>query len=202
MNYPYAKGDLLRKPNTYFYTKFVGVQFLKHWQDERERVQKCLNNYSTRGGSSMQVGSLAVISQSYAEQKVIDTRTLLISLIGEFQGGARPDADQRLNQWLLRLVKKFETTKRVHEAYGENFLAADKTKYKNIELYLLVAEVFSLAYDAGRSLVFLNVYLKVMDTLCSQYEGLSTVQQGLLSNLIKAENRHITDLKMELEVTQ
>ena len=202
MNYPYARGDLLRKPNTYFYTKFVGIQFLKNWQDERECVQKRLNNNSTRGGGGLQVGSLAEISQSYEEQQVIDTRILLISLIGELQGGARPDADQRLNQWLLRLVKKFETTKRIHEVYKENFLAADKTKFKNIELYLLLAEVFSLAYDAGRSLIFLNVYLKIIDTLCSQSEGLTTGQQGLLSNLIETEIRYITNLRMELEVTQ
>ena len=202
MNYPYARGDLLRKPNTYFYTKFVGIQFLKNWQVERECVQKRLNNNSTRGGSGLQVGSLAEISQSYEEQQVIDTRTLLISLIGEFQGGARPDTDQRLNQWLLRLVKKFETTKRIHEVYKENFLTADKTNFKNIELYLLLAEVFSLAYDAGRSLIFLNVYLKVIDTLCSQSEGLTTGQQGLLSNLIETEIRYITNLRMELEVTQ
>ena len=150
----------------------------------------------------MQVGSLAEISQSYEEQQVIDTRTLLISLIGEFQEGARPDTDQRLNEWLLRLVKKFETTKRIHEVYKENFLAADKTKFKNIELYLLLAEVFSLAYDAGQSLIFLNVYLKVIDTLCSQSEGLTTGQQGLLSNLIETEFKYITNLKIKLEVTQ
>ena len=149
----------------------------------------------------MQVGSLGEISQSYEEQQVFDTRTLLLSLIGELQGGARPDADQSLNQWLLRLVKKFETTKRIHEVYKENFLAADKTKFKNIELYLLLAEVFSLAYDAGRSLIFLNVFLKIIDTLCSQSEGLTTGQQGLLSNLIETEIRYITNLRMELEVT-
>ena len=202
MNYSYAKGDLLRKPNTYFYTKYLGVQFLEHWQYERNRVQKCLNNYSMGRESCMQVGSLAVISQSYADKKVIDTRTLLRSMIGEMRRGVRPDADQRLNQWLLRLVKKFETTKRIHEAYKEHFLAADKTKYKNIDLYLLMAEVFSLAYDACQNLIILNVYLKVMDTLCSQFKELTTVQQGLLSNLIETEFKYITDLKMELEIKQ
>jgi len=200
MNYPYAKGDLLQKPNTYFYTEFVGGHFLNYWQGEREQIQKSLNNYSPHLGNSMDVVSLAEISQSYAERKVINTRTLLISIIREFQGGARPDSNQSLNQWLLRLVKKFETTKRIHEVYRENFLAADKTKYRNIELYLLVAEVFTLAYEVDRSLVFLNVYLKVMDTLCSQHEVLSTVEQSQLSNLIKAEKRHITDLTVHLEV--
>ncbi len=203
MNYPYATGDLLRKPNTYFYTNYIGVQFLKHWRDERNRVQKCLNNNnSTGGGSSMQVGSLAEISQSYEEQNVIDTRILLKSLIRELQGGASPDTDDRLNQWLLRLVRKFETTKRIHEVYKENFLAADKTKYDNIDLYLLLAEVVSLAYDAGRSLIFLNVYLKIIDTLCSQSERLSTLQQGLLSSLIEAEFRYISNLKTKLEIGQ
>tara|TARA_B100001123_G_C15339562_1_gene1034230 strand:+ start:5506 stop:5958 length:453 start_codon:yes stop_codon:yes gene_type:complete len=150
----------------------------------------------------MQVGSLAEISQSYEEQNVIDTRILLKSLIRELQGGASPDTDDRLNQWLLRLVRKFETTKRIHEVYKENFLAADKTKYDNIDLYLLLAEVVSLAYDAGRSLIFLNVYLKIIDTLCSQSERLSTLQQGLLSSLIEAEFRYISNLKTKLEIGQ
>jgi len=200
MNYPYAKGDLLHKPNNYFYSEFVGSNFVNTWRRERERVQKNLNNSPLNLVNSIDVVPLSEISQSYSERSVIDTRTLLISLIREIQGGARPDSNQGLNQWLFRLVKKFETTKRIHEAYRKNFLAADKTKYRNIELYLLIAEVFSLAYEIEHDLVFLNVYLKVVDTLCSQHEELSTVEQSQLANLIRVENRYITDLTVRLEV--
>ena len=36
--YPYTTGDLLEKPNTYFYAQYHGQNFLNAWKAEREEI--------------------------------------------------------------------------------------------------------------------------------------------------------------------
>ena len=40
--YPYASGDLLKNPNSYFYTKYGVIQFLSAWRENREKILLCL----------------------------------------------------------------------------------------------------------------------------------------------------------------
>ena len=37
-NYPYAIGDLIEKPNTYFYSQFGGAAFIAAWRALYDRV--------------------------------------------------------------------------------------------------------------------------------------------------------------------
>ncbi len=102
--------------------------------------------------------------------------------------------------WLERLIKKFEVTKRIHESYAEGFLAADKTRRHNLDLYVRLAEVFDLAYRRTDSLPALNALLKIIDTLCSQRDALAENLKPRLARLIENERGYILALADAREV--
>jgi pantothenate kinase-related protein Tda10 len=70
-------------------------------------------------------------------------------------------------------VKKFEIHKRVHDGYDPAFRALDKSARRAMPLYLRAADLFAATYKQSGALRHLNVYLKCLDTLCSQTELLS-----------------------------
>ncbi|SLM30907.1 Adenylyl-sulfate kinase (modular protein) [Desulfamplus magnetovallimortis] len=43
IKYIYSKGNLIEKPNTYFYSKVMGIDFLTVWINSRRKIQKHLN---------------------------------------------------------------------------------------------------------------------------------------------------------------
>lgn len=74
-------------------------------------------------------------------------------------------------EWLDRLVQRFEVTKKIYEVYQPGFRKGDG-EYKNIILYWLFALALCLQYSKTQRLKYLNVLLKVCDLLCSAPKGL------------------------------
>ena len=165
IRYQYCDGDLLIERNTYFYSEYHGAQFLLAWQSQRKAAIQSIgpdragdyNAEPTRTGDL-----LNCIRES-------------ISNRNEEQGGFDN---------LDKLVQRFEVTKRVHEAYTEKWRARDVSRFRNLGLYVLLAEVLVLAYRQTERLVYLNALLKIADTLCSVGphldEGLLARFQGVL----------------------
>ena len=199
--YKYTKGDLVNNPNTYFYTDFKGIDFLTQWMANRDQVLEsiAIEEMSDHGGNGYNIISLNEISKDFQNGDPILTKKLLISIRHELKS-VEGSIDETLEQWLDVLVKKFEVTKRVHEAYGKGFLAVDKSKNRDFDLYIFLAEIFSLAYRKTKSLIFLNALLKINDTLCSIHEGLIERQLKRVKKILIDERRVVVDLADKLGV--
>jgi methionyl-tRNA formyltransferase len=149
-DYPYATGDLIEAPNTYFYSQYGGRAFVTAWRDDRQRVRTNLP---------------ASIAPQPAAQGVDTASRDSVDLLELALGGDTTLAEA--------FAKKFEIHKRVHDGYDDEFRALDKSARQSLPLYLRAADLFAGLYEDSGALRHLNVYLKCLDTLCSLSDDLS-----------------------------
>lgn len=189
--YPYARGPLLETPHTYFYSRFGGADFLQAWRDDR---------LAAGADARAPAPAPAPTNESLpAPGSRVDTASLLEALMAALQNDETPGATARA--WLAALVRKFEVTKRIHGGYDEKFRAIDKADHKDLGRYLRLAELFERAYAVTGALPYLNVLLKVMDTLSALRDGLSAEERARLTTLIDRELAAIEALGRRVEVT-
>ena len=65
-----------------------------------------------------------------------------------------------------------------------------------------MGEVFELAYHANGALQYLNILLKINDTLCTIYAQLTDAHQARFAKLLENERLHVCGLadKVGVEV--
>ncbi len=172
--YPYASGDLLAVPNTYFYAAYGGRDYLAPRQAERRRLESTLPPPAAAPDS---------------EPGLQETAALLESA---FAATARtPAIDPQGWRLIERLVRRFEIFKRIHDAYDDDFRAIDREAHGTLAHYLRAGEIFEAACTAGAAgdrLRYLNVLLKCLDTLCSLAHRFEPPQRARLARLIAREN--------------
>ena len=179
-DYPYAKGDRLEERNSYFYTPFEGKNFIRAWEQNRAPLLAL---------EPPTAPTPADISGNTWEH---DAKKLLEHLM------ATVTKDQSL---LDKLLQRFEVTKRIYTTYNSNLRPMKPEEYHDLELYLRWAEVLETAYSHTEKLPYLNALLKVLDTLISQDEKLTTATLSRLAWLLEREKKHVKTLAASLEVT-
>ncbi|CDL00647.1 conserved protein of unknown function [Magnetospirillum gryphiswaldense MSR-1 v2] len=183
MSYPYASGALLDQRNTYFYSVYGGRAFLSDWQAVRALVLVA--------PAAHPPAPRPVTLPSHP--MAVDTGDLLEAVM------AAP-AVEAARPWLDELVKKFEVTKRIHQAYDQHFRAVDPTSFRDLALYVRLAEVFEAAYAMLGQLPLLNALLKVIDTLSAVLADLNMEQRARVALLALREREHVNALSARLGV--
>ena len=183
-SYPYATRAILSNPKRYSRSPYNGLDFLSAWKADRGAAKDSLPPPETPPPPSG--------SNQQSVNDFIKTRRLLEDLFATVTFAPEPpdEAFEKIDA----LVKKFEVTKRVHEAYTANFLAIDKEAHRDLSLYLQLAEVVEAAHSRTGALPYLNVLLKIMDTLCALHTKLSDSEQSRLAWLIDREDDHVRTL--------
>jgi len=171
--YPYATGELIDTPNSYFYTEYHGRDFIAAWRQNRDGILANLPD----GVQPMPAKPAEPASRQSAD------------LLERALGG---DASLR-----EAFFKKFEIHKRVHDGYDQGFRALDKTARRTLSLYLRAADLFQAAYDESRALRHLNAYLKCLDTLCAEAGSLSPELSARLAWHLGREASYIDALMTE-----
>ena len=176
VNYSYATGKLLDKPNTYFYTNFQGQEFLNSWKQNRLAA---IADGIEAINPSQDIGKTVTVSVE------INTRLLLLGLINNEQD----DSDY----WIDRLIKKFEVTKRLYSSYQQlpPHRPSEDAGFYELDLYLLFAELLIKIEKDKSKLQSVNALLKVMDTLVSQQKSMTQSQRGNLNWLLIIEQNII-----------
>lgn len=191
--YTYTFGNLLEKPNTYFYTEYHGLDFLEAWKSDRERVRAKLGNELPpfKGKPDLFESLLAKI----AARKSLDAHFIFDAVQGALAGKKDHGNTPELKRLINKLVQRFEVSKRWYPEYEASFRAKVKTVYDDLELYVRGAEIFDAAHAQFGELPYLNALLKSIDTLCSIHEKLNADQKGRLARLISRESHYINSLK-------
>lgn len=178
--YPYATGDLLAERNEYNYTAYQGAPFLQAWQDSRDKARSSLPPPAAPppGDASAPIEWAGSTPSG----------PILEALLGRLEAGGLATGEAAA---LDGLVKKFEVTKRVHDAYGADMRAVDPGAHRTLSLSVRLAEVFERAYATLGGLPYLNVLLKTMDTLVALASDLSAGEGARLAWLIARERGHV-----------
>ena len=189
-NYSFASGDLLSNPNTYFYTEYKGVDFFDYWKDSRRRA------IPTEIVPQPPVKSAVVYSIAVLQEKLnggaVDAFYIFDSLYEWIKN--RSEEDESGFNLINQLVKRFEVTKRVYSSYSGSMNPSNKEQFNDFALYLRIAEVFEVGYDHFGIIQYLNVLIKVIDTLSAFSNKLNISGQARLSMLLIKEKKHICRL--------
>lgn len=189
--YPYASGNKLDDRNVYDYAPFHGTKFFAAWRDARLSVSK-------KSGTAPETITLSR-KKMPEHGKPAAAKVILEYLNSELENidGMSDGAWS----WLNLLLQRFEVTKRIHEEYGSDLRAVDKGAYRNLELYVQMAEILDKAYDATRRLNFLNALLKIVDTLVAVERDLEESQLNRLGRVICHEKAHVNDLLSRRDIS-
>ena len=84
---------------------------------------------------------------------------------------------------------------RVHVAYNMNWRPVDPKNYHDLSLYLRFAEVIEAAYAQTRLLTYLNVLLKIIDTLAAHRGHLDASFGPRFARLVLRERDHVNGIE-------
>lgn len=192
-SYPFSSGDRLDDRNTYFYSPFGGQGFLEAWRADRDRLAATLPP-ATQAPPDAEPVAFPAAEPTWKTAQLCE---YLYSVVAQKSG--KPDAESAV--LLEQLIRKFETTKRIHSAYRQaDFRAVDPKNYQDTALYLRAAEIFEAAFATIGWIQSLNALLKILDTLTGLAPSLDRAQGARLARLIAAERRHVESIALRMGV--
>jgi hypothetical protein len=189
--YPYAQKDRLVETNTYFYTPTIGSELIAAWEESRNRSIENFNKNISNCSNEKSSKYLTDTSGNYVRAK-----DLIRSIAAKLSDGI---IDASTEICLRKLTKKFEVFKRLHGSYDGNFKAVDKSDCIDPNIYIGAAEILLTAYRLKGELQYLNVSMKVIDTLCSESFVLLGSNAKRMIRLIEIERLEVSNLARSIK---
>ena len=192
--YEYSTQNLLETPQKYEMTPFQGRNFLELYKESRKSSMQLIKDKIDtitldQVATQMQLNfqnPLEIINNSkFSTQKLFESIFLML---------LRDEDDVGVTKIVNRFIKKFEIKKRIFSYYNQEIKEASNN-YKILTNYILLASICVLKYKKIRNLKYLNVLLKLNDTICSQISVISENVSGFLCFFaLKSELDYISDL--------
>lgn len=185
--YSYADSNLLEVPNKYHYTTFQGIDFCTDWLSHRAKyiIPDKAVSFLLKSCSKIEPLSEKNIKEKFNSHPEYDATSYLYSL---YLAILDRDDIATYIEILRKLVNRFEVRKKIPNYFKEDLKSFNKDEFNNLDNYLISSSIFLLAYKKmNNEIPFLNVFLKINDTLISQHEQLNQEQKEFLSYLIKEE---------------
>lgn len=171
MGYKYITENNLYNKQSYMYSEYEGLAFLRDYLYSR---QEYLNKQKKAGGYRyMNAGS----SVNPIKQDLLYIRDKLKC--------------NRYDREILHLMnaytKTFEVRKRIYDAYDNAWKPEGDAGFEDYELYLLFAECLIYAYECTKNLKYYSCLLKVNDTILSICEEFDENFKETLCGILKKE---------------
>ena len=124
-------------------------------------------------------------SSKFSTQKLFESIFLIL---------LRDKDDIDITKIVNDFIKKFEIKKRIFSYYNKEIQEASND-YKTLSNYILLASICVLKYKKTKNLKYINVLLKLNDTICSQINIISENNTSFLCFFaLKSELDYILDL--------
>jgi len=190
--YEYASNDLLKNPQKYQMTKYEDLDFLLAYQSQRKEIIKSLNQQKipTIKETINNFSSLDSLENLYNNSPIMLSKLLSV-LISQYFTLYNTDLFLYV---LNNLIKKFEIKKKLYSEYDSDFKETS-TSYDNLINYEILSLLSLLYYEKTKNLKFLNVSLKINDTLSSQIQNMTKEnEKSLMGLILKLELQHVIKL--------
>lgn len=173
MAYKYVAENNLYDKQTYMYSQYNGIQFLKEYLDMR---QEYLKKYE----------SLKKYTAENDERMANETNAMcdLLNIIKKLKSGKLDKASIDL---INAYTKSFEVRKRIYQEYDSDWKPTGSKNFEDYEIYLTFAECLALSYEHTQCLKYFNCLLKVDDTLLSVSDQMDLRLKENLYQTIKKE---------------
>lgn len=170
MAYKYITDNNLYEKQTYMYSEYKGIVFLKEYLESRQsflnhNIDEKTDNAVEKTIKNPVQKSLLDLKRNM-ENKKYDKDT--VSLINAY-------------------TKSFEVRKRIYTEYDENWKPISNAGFADSENYLLFADCLLLAYHNLKCMKYVNCLLKVVDTLLSMQNQLDGQSKRYVSRIVQQE---------------
>jgi len=192
--YVYSTQNLLDIPQKYQMSPFQGHKFLEQYKESRKASMQLIKdkiNTTTLDQVAAQMHlnfqhPLEIINSSkFSTQKLFESIFLIL---------LRDKDDIAITKIVNDFIKKFEIKKRIFSSYNKEIQEASND-YKTLPNYILLASICILKYKKTKNLKYINVLLKLNDTICSQINIISENNTSFLCFFaLKSELDYIFDL--------
>ncbi|MGP9768035.1 formyltransferase family protein [Halomonas sp. AOP13-D3-9] len=192
VRYPYDEGDNLENRHSYTYAPYQGMQFFVAWEMARDVLIS---------GVDLDYVSMPCIKMPYPVGNEVKTSDLLEALSYQLFRNEKRQTDS-FHYWLNWIIQRFEVSKRLHVSYK---LYEGRAKpygtYRDLSLYVRLAEVLVAAYSELDKLPALNALIKCLDTLYSVKDDLTTAQRQRVGYVAGLERQFISHLCSKVDET-
>ena len=192
--YEYSMQNLLETPQKYEMTPFQGGKFLELYKESRKFSMQLikdkidtitLDQVTTQIQLNFQHPLEIISSSKFSTQKLFESIFLIL---------LRDKDDIDITKIVNDFIKKFEIKKRIFSYYNKEIQEASND-YKTLPNYILLASICVLKYKKTKNLKYINVLLKLNDTICSQINIISENNTSFLCFFaLKSELDYILDL--------
>jgi len=180
--YPYTEVNRFEEPNTYMYTPFSGAEFINAYFENRKQAISFLNDIDRDK-----------VSSEIHENDHSDTGSELRAILGLFGQGDYQTAYDKLEDYLRR----FEVAKRLRN----NYPVVDNEDLASLSTHLIFFEILIRAYSISKDIRYINVMLKLGDTVVSIKDKITSHSDiELVTYLLEREMSLIDQLRTELAV--
>lgn len=194
MSYSYTAADRLETPNTYMYTPFEGKALLDSWAQDRKALAESL-------GESAQWDWLLMAQeppQEITALTALDWQADVLLSQEVYLGAAlafsrATPLEGRFKERFDTLLQRFEVTKKIYHNYGPGFRKGSG-EVRDLATYGLAAWCFTQAWKEKNNLKYLNVLIKLLDTISSVAAALPKDAAPLVRAALEAEAQAVATL--------
>ena len=196
--YPYISKNLLESTQNYHMSKYVGPEFLESYKESRVKKieifkkENLLENYE---GVLKNILEKPNSSNFQFDEENYETENLLSFLYVRLKTGKNNETDEKI---LNQLIKKYEIKKLVCLQYDSDLkeISSDYTKLSN---YILLSLCCLLKYEETSNLKFLNISLKLNDTISSQSVEINDIFEKSLFCFVLQKELYYVDTLCKLK---
>lgn len=172
MSYKYVTKNNLYEKQTYMYSEYEGMQFIKEYLNVRN---SCLDKPES-GTDHTYVYKI--------DETNSPVRRGLKELYCKLENG---ECSDDIINVLNAYTKSFEVRKRIYDAYDQNWKPLSDAGFEDYINYMLLAECLIQAYKYTNILKYFSCLLKVDDTLISVKDQLVGQEKDYLCTIIREE---------------
>ena len=196
--YSYISKNLLESTQDYHMSKYVGPEFLESYKESRVKKieifkkENLLENYE---GVLKNILEKPNSSNFQFDEENYETENLLSFLYVRLKTGKNNETDEKI---LNQLIKKYEIKKLVCLQYDSDLkeISSDYTKLSN---YILLSLCCLLKYEETSNLKFLNISLKLNDTISSQSVEINDIFEKSLFCFVLQKELYYVDTLCKLK---
>jgi len=191
-NYPYSSENLIENPQKYQMSPFEGKDFLSSYLNSRKKIIQILEKNKKNSYDEIldQFKKFTDVNFESFSETIILEKFLSFLICNLFE----MNKDEKTNEYVDLLLKKFEIKKRIFNFYNSEF-KEEPNDYYNLRNYILLSIICIFRYINSKNLKYLNTTLKINDTICSQINKINNqIDSSLLNFILKSEIEQISNL--------
>lgn len=194
MKYGYASGDLLDHPQSYRYSSYCGPDLFIAWREQREKLLTSL------GSSDIPPEKLVtdVLAEAANSEQTVLTATRLSRLIVAVSNAQADRFKHRVQ--IAPWIKTFEVRKKIYSEYDDDMRPGGDGNYRELGNYVLYAFLMERAWSNYQELPYLNVFFKVVDSICSFASSLGADEKSTFCYLLSRERQIFDQQSAEVEL--